>query len=132
MEILKDFFVLLGRVCISTMFLWTAYDKIMHWDATVAHYKTKRIPYLNIVLPAAFGIKVLGAFMILFGWYAHFGAFLLLIVTIPSVIYLHPFWKLQGHDRAVELSKFRKEVAIVGGLLLLLALGAGNIAFGGG
>lgn len=130
MEFLRDLFVLLGRVCISTMFLWIAYDKIIHWNATVAHYKTKHIPQLNIVLPVAFGLKVLGAMLILFGWHAHIGALMLLIVCIPSVVYLHAFWKFQGHDRAVELSKFRKEVAIIGGLLLLLALGAGNIAFG--
>jgi putative oxidoreductase len=131
MEFLKDFFVLLGRVCISTMFLWAAYDKMTHWNATVAHYKSKHIPRLNLVLPAAFGLKVLGALLILLGWHAHIGALLLLIVAVPSVLYLHAFWKLQGHERAIELSKFRKEVAIIGGLLLLLALGAGNIAFGG-
>lgn len=132
MEFIRDLFILLGRVCISTMFLWTAYDKATHWSATVAHYKGKHIPQLNVLLPVAFGLKVLGAFLILFGWHAHIGALLLLIVVVPSIIYLHPFWKLQGQERAIELSKFRKEVAIVGGLLLLLALGAGNLAFGGG
>lgn len=131
MEFIKDLFVLLARLCISTMFLWAAYDKIRNWDQTVAYMKSKHIPKLKIVMPVFFGLKVIGALLVLFGWHTQIGAFFLILVTLLSLVKMHPFWKVAPPERASEISKFRKETAILGGLLLLLAFGAGRIGMGG-
>lgn len=131
MEFLQDLFVLLGRVCIGAMFLWGAYEKVKHWNTTKEYMRMKNVPQLNIVLPVSVGLKIIGSLSILLGWHAHIGALLLLIVTIPSAIWLHPFWKIHGTEQNLERALFMKEVSIIGGLLLLLALGAGQWAFGG-
>lgn len=132
MEVIRDIFSLLGRVCISAMFLWACYEKIKHWGATVAYMKEKNVPKLNLVLPTSVGVKILGGLMILLGWHAHLGALLLLVVTIASALFLHPFWKEHGSDRALEKALFMKELAIIGGLFLILALGAGHFGISSG
>lgn len=132
MEFLKDLFVLFGRVCISTMFLWSAYEKVKHWNFTKSYMKTLHIPQIDFILPLAIGIKVIGALMVLLGWHAHIGAFFLLAVVVPSSIKLHAFWNSHGDDRKVDQALFMKDLGVIGGLLLLLALGAGHIGFGGG
>ncbi len=132
MELLKDLFVLLGRVCIGGMFLWAAYEKIKNWNATKAYMKKMDIPQLEFVLPIAIGVKVLGALMVLLGWHAHIGAFFLLLVAIPSAIKLHGFWTQDGGERQINQALFMRDLGVIGGLLLLLALGAGHIGFGGG
>lgn len=130
MEFLQDFFSLIGRVLISAMFLWAAYEKITHWNQTVSYYKSKHIPQLNIVLPVGVGLKILGGLSVLLGWHAHLGALLLLIVSISSLIYIHDWWKKQGTERAMEKLYFAKDAAIIGGLFMILALGAGHFGLG--
>ncbi len=130
MEFLKELFVLLGRLCISAMFLWTAFEKIRNWNTTVSYMRTKNIPQLNIVLPVSLALKIIGGLSVLVGWHAHIGALLLLIVTVPSAVKLHAFWTLQGNERNMEKALFMKEIAVIGGLLLLLALGAGQFGIG--
>jgi putative oxidoreductase len=132
MELLMDLFSLIGRVLISGMFLWSTYEKIKHWNQTVAYYKTKHIPQLSIILPVGIGMKLVGGFSVLFGWHAHIGALLLLIVTIASVIKMHEFWKVQGAEKELEKMLFAKDVAIIGGLFMILALGAGHFGLGMG
>jgi putative oxidoreductase len=133
MEFIRDIFSLLGRVCISSMFLWACYEKIKHWGTTVAYMKEKNVPKLNLVLPISVGIKILGGLMILLGWRPHSGALMLLVVTIASALYLHPFWKERNTaDRALEKALFMKELAIIGGLFLILALGSGHFGLSSG
>lgn len=132
MELLQDLFSLIGRVLISGMFLWGAYEKVTHWHSTVAYMRSKNVPQLSILLPASIGLKILGGLLILFGWHAHIGAVLLLLVTIPSVVTLHAFWRVQGNEKIVEKAIFMKETAIIGGILLILALGAGHFGLGHG
>lgn len=126
MEFLQDILSLIGRVLISITFLWASYEKITHWNQTVTYMKSKNIPQLNIVLPVGIGLKIVGSLLVFLGWYAHLGALLLLIVCIPSLIYTHDWWKKRSPDRELEKVFFLKDVAIIGGIFMILALGAGH------
>lgn len=126
MEFLQDIFSLLGRVLISAMFLWAAYEKIKNWNATVNYMKTKNIPYLNIILPVGVALKIIGGLSVLLGWHAHLGALLLLIVAISACLKMHDFWRMHGAERNMEKLLFMKDVAVIGGLFMILALGAGH------
>lgn len=128
MELLRELFIFLGRVGISTMFLWGAWEKITHWKETLERMEKKHFPNPKLMLPCFVAFKIIGGLMVLVGWYSHFGAFLLLLVTIPGVIWQHAFWKETGPHRQLEKAFFRREVAIIGALLLILAIGAGRFA----
>ncbi len=130
MEILQDLFSLIGRVLISGMFLWAAYEKITHWNQTMTYMKSKNVPQTNIIVPVGVGLKVIGGLSVLFGWHAHLGALLLLIVAISSLLYMHCWWKMHGPEREMEKLFFLKDVAVIGGLFMILALGAGHFGLG--
>jgi len=132
MEFIQDIFSLIGRVLISGVFLWAAYEKITHWNATVSYMKTKNIPQLNIVLPVMMALKIIGGLSVLLGWHAHIGALLLLVVTVISVLKLHAFWEKSGPERSMEQLFFMKELAVIGGLFMILALGGGHFGLGSG
>ena len=126
MEFLRDLFSLIGRVCVSVTFLWTCYEMVRHCNATMAYYKSKGVPQLQIVVPTMIGAKIAGSLMILLGWHAHFGALILLVLSIATAVYLHPFWKAHGTEKGVEQARFMRDVAVIGALFLILALGAGH------
>ncbi len=131
MEFFKDIFLLLGRICIGGMFLWSAYEKVKHWNATLSYMKEKKIPQLNMVLPAYLAIQIIGGLSIFLGWYTQLGTLLLLIGVIPAAIKLHAFWEYSGEESEMERLIFMKETAVIGGLLLLLAVGGGHFGFSG-
>lgn len=129
MEVLRDLFLLLGRVCISLVFLWGVFDKVRHWHATQTYMQTKNIPKLSIVLPTGLILQVIGALSVFFGWYAHLGAFLLMLVTLASLIWLHRFWSAPQAEQRAEKTLFSRDLSLLGGLLLLIALGSGAFGF---
>lgn len=132
MEFLKDLFMLIGRVLIGSMFLWASFEKIKHWNASMARMHGKGVPHTHIILPVAIALKIIGGLSVFFGWHAHIGALLLLIVTIPSIFYFHAFWNAPESERKLERVFFKKEIAVIGGLFLILAMGAGRWALSGG
>ena len=64
---------------------------------------------------AAIGFEWLGAFCLITGFKKELGAGLLIIFLIPTTILFHP------PSEAGQLTQFLKNVAIIGGLLLVVA-----------
>jgi putative oxidoreductase len=50
---------------------------------------------------------------------------LLFLYLIPTTLLFHNFWALQGIERQDNMAHFLKNLAIMGGLLVLAANGAG-------
>ena len=57
------------------------------------------------------------------------GALGLLVFLIPTTVIFHDFWNLAGPERAMQMVNFLKNLAIMGGLTLLIADGPGRFAF---
>lgn len=129
MEFFYDFFILIGRVCISLVFLVSAFESLKHWSATQARMTEKGVPRVSLVLPIAIALQILGGLMVFFGWQAHIGALFLLIVAIPSLFFIHPFWKAKSEEAKVEKWFFLKTIGIIGGLFYILAQGSGQWGF---
>lgn len=118
--------MLLGRLAISAFFLWTAFEKIKHWKMAADFLKTKKVPYVSYVLPVSVALQAVGGISILFGLYTHLGALLLLIYMVPHTYKMHDFWNIESsQERGMAQLGFMKDVAIIGGLLILLAIGGG-------
>lgn len=126
MEFFQDLLLLLGRICFSGMFIWGAFDRIMNWKGAMNHLKEKHIPYLDMALPTSVALQIIGSLLIFFGFHASLGALLLLIVMIPATYFLHPFWKSKAADRMYQKHQFMKSVALIGALLMILAVGGGH------
>jgi hypothetical protein len=59
---------------------------------------------------------------------ARIGALVLLLFLIPVTVIYHPFWKRSGADVVVEADHFLSNLAIMDGLLVIVALGSGRIS----
>ncbi len=65
---------------------------------------------------------------LLLGFKARVGAVLLIIFLIPATLIFHNFWAFEGMERQMQMIMFMKNLAILGGLLLVLGLGPGPIS----
>ncbi|HKO08227.1 MAG TPA: hypothetical protein VJ487_10975 [Alphaproteobacteria bacterium] len=58
-------------------------------------------------------------------------ALLMILFVIVASLLSHNFWALEGAIRATQHTQFMKNLAIIGGLLLLYAHGPGRISVDG-
>jgi putative oxidoreductase len=127
MAVFNDLLILVARILISSLFLWAGAAKVVHWKGSAEYMQSKKMP--TSLLPAAILLQLVGGLSVLLGFEARVGALLLIVFVIPAAIKMHDFWNLQGDERTTQKTMFMKDVAVLGGLLLLLVTGAGRFAF---
>ena len=76
-------------------------------------------------------IEVLCGLMVMFGYRTRAAAFVLVIFTIGTIMFVHPFWLLEGKLRALEFTQALKNISIIAGLLIIAALGPGRYSLDG-
>ncbi|HTU00076.1 MAG TPA: DoxX family protein [Rhizomicrobium sp.] len=120
---------LLGRLALAWFFLSEAYMRATQWDANVQLMSFAHVPAPPLVLAVAIIVLGLGGLALLFGYHARHGAMLLFGLVVVAVFFMHDYWSLKNvSERASEYEVFALNVAIAGGLLMVIGLGAGPFA----
>ena len=120
---------ILGRLALAWFFLSDAYMRATEWNGTLALLAGKHLPAPAIILFVALSAMILGGLSLLLGLRTKAGALVLFALLIASTVLLHNFWVLQdAAERQAEYQLFIRNVAIAGGLLLLLGIGPGRFA----
>jgi putative oxidoreductase len=126
---MKDLMDLLGRIFLSLIFLWEAYDSIVFFDSVKRTMTTYGITWnQDFLLAACITSLLVGGIMVLIGYKASFGAVLLLAYWIPVTFIVYSFWNDPVSERRLQSILFMKNMAIVGGLLMLFVNGAGRFS----
>ncbi len=129
---MKDYMDLIGRILMSIIFYFEAYDKIFYMTPTKATMTEWSITWnQNLLIYGSGFCLILGATLILIGYRSGLGAFLILLYWIPLTFILDKFWEIPLADHETRRSvalHFMKNIAIAGGLLLLLVNGSARFS----
>lgn len=126
---MKNIFDLLGRVLLSFIFFYEAYDAIDFAPETKQLMTEHGLVWQqDLLLYGAVFCLVLGGALILTGYRAKLGAVLLLAYWIPVTFIVHDFWNFVPPERRMEGIHFMKNIAIMGGLLMVFANGVGALS----
>ena len=123
MEWLKAFAILIGRILLVLIFLKSGIGKIENFQGTAQYMASHGIPYTNFFLVGAIFFELVGSITVILGFFARFGAALLLIFLIPTTLIFHNIFV----DPKMMI-QFMKNVSMFGGCFLLLASGAGRFS----
>ena len=124
---MKDIADLIGRIFISLLFIYEALDTLLFFDNskhTMEDYGVSYYP--NILLGTIIFLLFLGSILVLIGYYARVGAFLLLVYWLTFTVIVYSFWNDPPLVQRLNALYFMRNIALSGGLLLLIANGAGN------
>ncbi|MGA2509508.1 MAG: DoxX family protein [Candidatus Acidiferrales bacterium] len=116
---------LLGRILVSVVFILGGIGKITGFSMEEGMVAAKHLPMPAVALGIALVIELVGGLAILLGLYTRFTAWVLFLYLIPTTFLFHNFWAFQGMDRIDPMIHFEKNLAIMGGLLILAAFGPG-------
>ncbi len=116
---------LVGRFLITAIFFVSGYYKIIGFSAVAGMMGKMGMPLPELLLVGAILFELGGGLMVLLGWHARWGALLLAIFTIPSTLIFHNFWAVDAAQYQNQFNHFMKNVAILGALLYIMAMGSG-------
>ena len=87
------------------------------------------VPMPNVLVPVSGLMAIVGGLSILIGYHARFGAWLLVLFLVVVTPAIHHFWTFTDPSaRAVQMGMFMKNVAMLGGALLIAFFGAGPLS----
>jgi putative oxidoreductase len=120
-SIIQEAAALCGRLLLAAIFLHEAWSKVLGNAAALAYMKAFGVPAW--LLPFAIAIEAGCAILIVVGYRTRIAAFVLAAFCIATAVIFHT----RFGDRN-QLLHFEKNLAIAGGLLVLLAHGGGGWA----
>lgn len=113
----------IGRILLSIIFLGSAATKIADPAGTQAYMAAFGLPMTGVLLAGAIATEVIGGVALLLGLKARWAAFVLIGFLGFATLVFHTNFAEQQ-----QLLHFLKNVAIIGGLVLVMAEGTGPLS----
>lgn len=118
---MQPFIPLIARIFLSLIFLSSMAGKIGNFEGTAGYMQTMGMTFATeFFLLGAIVLLALGGFSVLLGYKAKIGAVLLMIFLIPATLIFHT-----DFESKIQMIMFMKNLAIMGGLLMVYAYGSG-------
>ncbi len=114
---------LAGRLLIAAIFLASAFGKITNFQATTKFMEAHGMSWTPFFCAAAAAVEVLGGLSLILGCHARLGAAALALFLIAATCVFHG-----APDQRIHLLK---NLAILGGLLQVIAFGPGAMSLEG-
>jgi putative oxidoreductase len=127
MESFMKIIVLLGRILYSAIFILAMPGHFMQHTIDLA--KTQSIPAPEILVPLSGLIALIGGLSVLLGYKAKEGAWLLVIFLVTATFSMHRYWMFDDLIvRDIQQLMFMKNLALLGGALLITYFGSGPLS----
>jgi len=138
---MSDALNLVSRILLSAVFIVYGYLAFADINAWMKFNQAALKRFFDMVAggmapPTWFGyliatIQLVGGLAILVGIKTRWVAYAFVVYLIFIVFLAHNFWDMQGAARGANMAHFYKNLAIMGGLLLLALQGAGRYSVDG-
>jgi len=120
MENLKTYAVPLGRLLLSSLFIWAGVGKLMNPSGTAQYFANVHIPVPEVAVWVVIIIELIGGLAILVGYQTRWVAAILAIFCLITGFGVH----LPVGDYP-NMVNFYKNLTMAGGFLYVFAYGAG-------
>jgi putative oxidoreductase len=134
----------IGRALLPILFIVTGVGKFMNIPGTAAYIGPNRFPVVpqiesalgmntpTILAWLTAGVETFGGLLVLIGLFTRSAATLLFLLCAATIFYFHNFWDIaDAAQMAAQRTQALKNLSIMGGLLLLMANGAGPYSVDG-
>jgi putative oxidoreductase len=122
---------LIGRVLLAWLFVPAGWGKIMGFSGTAGYIASKGIPFPEVCAALAIAAELGLGLMLLFGIKARWAALGLAIFVAVITPLFHNYWAMPEAQQMMQKQAFNKNLAILGGLLLVTAFGPGAFSIDG-
>jgi len=114
-----------GRILIAAIFVWSGFGKLGAFSGTVAYIASKGLPLPSLAAAAAAAVELGGGLLLVVGWKTRWAAAAIAVFTAMAAVLFHNFWAVPPEMVQNQSIHFMKNIAMLGGLLYVVAHGAG-------
>jgi putative oxidoreductase len=122
----KNLIPLLARALIAGLFLSSGLQQFVNPGATQQTMASHGIPLIPLFYAGAVALQIVGGLALLLGWWSRWGSAALIAFLIPTTVLFHLDFAQQE-----QVFNFTKNVAVIGGLLMLIRYGPGRLSVDG-
>jgi putative oxidoreductase len=123
MENAKTYLVPLGRLLMSSLFIWAGWGKLMNPTGTAQYFASYHLPLPDVLVWIVIIIELIGGLLILVGFQTRWVALVLAVFCLVTGFGIH----LPTGD-APNMVHFYKNLVMAGGFLYVFAYGAGALS----
>jgi putative oxidoreductase len=123
--------LLVGRILLSLVFLNAGYRKLMAVAGSAGYFGKLGFPMPEVLVWVAIAIELGGAILLIVGWKTRWAAWLLALFTLVATFAAHRFWEVDAAQYANQMNHFMKNIAIIGGFIIVAATGPGALSVDG-
>ncbi len=116
---------LLARVLLAVLFVPAGISKISGFSGTAGYIGSVGLPLPELGVVIAIVIEAGAGIALLLGIGTRWAALALALFTLVASLFFHNFWAMPAEQQMMQQLMFMKNIAITGGLLALVAFGAG-------
>lgn len=122
---------LIGRFLIAALFLPAGLSKLTGFAGTVGYIQSVGLPSPTAAAVIALVVEIAGGIALLIGYQTRIAAVVLAIFTFFASVFFHAYWAAPADQAFVAQLLFFKNIAVIGGLLVLAGSGSGKFSIDG-
>jgi putative oxidoreductase len=127
----QDVMAMVGRVLVAWLFVPAGWGKIAGFSGIVGYIASQGVPMPEVCAAIAIAAELGLGLLLLVGWQARWAALGLAIFVAVITPIFHGYWALPAAQQMMQKQSFDKNLAIIGGLLVLAAFGGGRYSLDG-
>jgi putative oxidoreductase len=127
----QNTFALIGRLLFALIFVPAGWSKIAGFSGVAGYIASKGVPLPEVCAAIAIAAELGLGLLILVGWQTRWAALGLAVFVAVITPIFHNFWAVPEAQMMMQQQAFFKNLAIVGGLLVLSAFGPGAFSIEG-
>jgi putative oxidoreductase len=126
-----DAIILVSRIFVGWLFLKAGWDKLMNMTGFVGYLTNLGVPSPGFwAWPSMLAELLIGITLIL-GIATRYAALFTVVYLIIATALAHRYWEYPAPQQLNQFNHFLKNIAIMGGALLIFIIGAGRLSLDG-
>jgi putative oxidoreductase len=118
----SSWLIIAGQLLIAFLFVFRGLDALRKLDFYGRQIGARGVPMPRLVAAGGFAVMLAGGAMVGVDWHAAEGAIALIVFTVLANHWFHHFWLMQGMERTTHFYFFCNNIAVIGGLVLVIAI----------
>lgn len=122
----RDYLSPVARLMLALVFIVAGFQKLGAYQQTVSYMEGQGVP--GLLLPIVLLVEIGGGLMVALGWHARYAAAVLALFSLAAGLVFQLMPALEAYDPDLfygHISHFWKDVAIAGGMAMIVANGPG-------
>lgn len=122
---------LVARILLAAIFIQSGFGKITGFEGTVGYIASKGLPMPQLAAAGAIAVELVGGLLLVVGWQARWAAAAIFLFLIPTTYVFHNPAAVPADQVQMQSIQMMKNIAIAGGMLMVLAFGPGGWSLDG-